>query len=284
MVTKVETVSILEPTQDLENNPSTPSSVSGSTKRKKKRRNGQSGNTPDLSSGSASPAPSEAPSQEDLVHSETPARTMEQWKHRAQSLRSSLNQVQNENRVLSTDLKAAVARANDAEQAEAAVNKGLLSARSVISQRDRSIAELNAMVSNQRADLRRLEDEKKKLDRRLILLKTVSANLQEAREGRDAAEKRLEESNSNASQLRKKVAKAEERIEALNKHVEALDMTKKQVEKLHCQIHDLHDEKELSEQKATRNVVLAASAGAVGGAVVTLALSLLSRPNDEKDQ
>lgn len=283
MVSKVEPASILEPAQTLESSPQTPTSVSGSTKRKKKRRNGQNGNTTELSSGSPSPSPSEAPSQDDVGQSEPSARTLEQWKERAQSLRSSLNEVQNEKRILATDLQAAVARANDAEQAEAAVNKGLLSARSVISQRDRSIAELNAMVSTQRADLRRLEDEKKKLDRRLILLKTVSANLQEAREGRDAAEKRLEDSHSVASKLKKKVAKAEETIAGLNKHVEALGMTKKQAEKLQCQLQDLHEEKEVSEKKAARNVIIAASAGAVGGAAVTLALSLFSRPNEDKD-
>ncbi|CAN8072219.1 unnamed protein product [Agarophyton chilense] len=280
MVTNVETSGTLESPQQLSTVVVGPIPVS--SKKKKKRRNGTSGNNSENSSGSASPLPSET--QNDTLFSDTSPGATERWKHRVQSLRSSLSQAQSENRALSADLKAAMARANDAEQAEAAVNKGLVTARSVISHRDRSIAELNAVVSNQRADFRRLEEEKKKLDRRLLLLKTVSANLQEAREERDNAEKKLEDCHSNIVRLKKRLSHLQETIEAYEKELAVLGMKEKQVDKLQGQLQDLREEKHLAEQQAERRSLVIAGASALGGAVAGLAFCFLTRSKDETEQ
>ncbi|KAI0560455.1 hypothetical protein FGB62_112g213 [Gracilaria domingensis] len=283
MVTNVETSTPLHPP------PQTSALVSkqtsASSKKKKKRRNGASaatGSGSENSSASASPPPSEA--QDDSMHSDTSPATMERWKHRVQSLRSSLSQVQAENRILSADLKAATARANDAEQAETAVNKGLLTARSVISQRDRSVAELNALASNQRADFRRLEEEKKKLDRRLVLLKTVSANLQEAREERDCAEKKTEELQSNSARLKKKLAQKQQLIDEQGKQLQVLELKEKQVDKLQCQLNDLREDKLSAEEQAARRSVMAAGASALCGVVAGVAFCLLTRARNEEDR
>lgn len=210
----------------------------------------------------------------------TDAATVEQWKNRVQSIRSSLTKVQKENQLLSADLSSALARASDAEHAELVVNKGLLSARSVITQRDRSIAELNANVSVLRADLAHLVDEKKKTDKRLILLKTVSDNLRDAREARDCGERKLESANAEIVRLKKCVEELKEEGDALKRQVQAMEMVKQQLSRIEQDLEDVIQEKEYGEVRAHRVSLVAAGLGAISVFTIRFAARMISSNRD----
>lgn len=163
---------------------------------------------------------------------------------------------------MASDLAAALARASDAEHAEDTVNKGLLTARSVISQRDRAIAELKSTSSNLRADLTQLQEEKKKTDKRLILLKTVSANLQEARENRDFLEKKLDDANAEISNLKRNNESLGRDIDSLKQQVEAMEMVKQQLARREIEVDELSRERVHAEEAAHRSELRAFTIGA----------------------
>lgn len=158
---------------------------------------------------------------------------------------------------------------SDAEHAEATVNKGLVTARAVISQRDRALAELTSSTQELKGEHAKLLEDKKRADKRLVILKTVSANLQEAREARDTAERKLEESNSNKAKLAGEV-------EELRKQVEALNMLKQQLSKVELEVDELTRFNGELHVSAKRDSVRAAGLGAAGVMVLSLMLRLLS--------
>lgn len=207
---------------------------------------------------------------------------LKQWKQRVASLKASLNNIQNEKRILAADLASATARANDAEQAEAAVNKGLITARTVINQRNRSISNLTVTNTTQRAELRRLEDDNKKLQLRFLLLKTVSANLREAREARDAVEAKLDESHSHVTRLTDKLKQAQATAVNLYAQLKFQEKLKHNITVLETQIQTLHHQKLSADQQAFRNVLKSGAAGAATTVVAVLVRGLMNRSREDR--
>lgn len=260
----------------------TPSQLPTTTKKKKKRKNSSSASPPDQppsSSSAQSPQVTSDPSSSHL----SPA-TLDQWQQRVQNLRSALTKAHQENQLQAADLSAALARASDAEHAEDTVNKGLLTARSVISQRDRTIAELNSTLSVNRADLTRLTEEKKKTDKRLLLLKTVSANLQEAREARDNLERKLDDANDRISKLTTITQENDSQIANLEKQVDALEMVKQQLARVEHDFHELSGQNGQLQAQNRRSSICAAGAGSVAVFAVAVAMRIASaKSRHEKD-
>lgn len=195
---------------------------------------------------------------------------------------------------LSRELEAALARASDAENAEAVVNKGLLTARSVITQRDRALDELQTLLSTTRGEVNVLTEEKKRTDRRLTLLKTMSDNLREARDLRAGSERRVEEVVKEKEMVeRRRVAlekEIEEWKEKMKEVVEEKISLEKDVERLNEQVRMLRDVKQklvAAETEMERGVVQRAAAEKRGrvncvraagmSAAVTLACTLVLR-------
>lgn len=159
---------------------------------------------------------------------------LEQWRARAINRRALLAQANADNERLRNDLSAAQARADDAEHAEAVVNRGLLTAKSVITQRDRALADLTNMHQQLKAEHVTVVEEKKRADKRLIILKTMSANLHEAREGKEVAERKLDEAGATNRRLSQKI---EELVKENNKLVEGVEHVEKENAGLVAELH-----------------------------------------------
>lgn len=208
--------------------------------------------------------------------SSTTQTTEEQWTQRLQNLRVSLSKSQEENKIIMSDLSAALARASDAEHAEDAVNKGLLTARTVIAKRDRVIAELKTNLSKFKSEVTHLQEEKKRIDKRLVLLKTVSANLQEAREARDAFERRLDEALASAALSVEKNSTMEKEIRTLQESVEALQMVKQELAKREMDFDEQNRILHLQYSESRRSEIRAFGVGALGMLTIGLTLRVVS--------
>lgn len=280
---------------------SSTSSPSSSHKKKKKRKNASNRELDE-----SQPLPNEASIQGD---------GLEQWRARAINRRALLAHTNADNGRLMDDLSAAQARADDAEQAEAVVNRGLLTARSVIAQRDRAIADLTSVHQQLKAEHAVVMDEKKRAEKRLVILKTMSANLHEAREGREVAEKKVDELGLTNSRLMKEVGQVEEvntglvkdvermrevnaklvreteqakevntnltkDVEGLKRQVDVLNTLKQQIVKAEIESDELRNSKEKLRVTAKRNSIRAAGLGA--GVVFTLSLTMQMFRGEEK--
>lgn len=197
------------------------------------------------------------------------------WRARAESRYVLLQEAVGKCNLAGEELKVAVERMVEAENAEAAVNSGLVTARAVIAERDRAIVDLNSAALANKAEIAKLTDEKKKTDKRLLLLKTVSANLQQAREARDAAEKRVEELGSAHSKLKASAA-------ALAREVEELRVVKAELIKRELEVEELKTFNEKSSEHAVVKSARAAGAGAAGVIALQILMRLLlSGPNKD---
>lgn len=244
--------------------------VSAPPKKKKKKRKNHNTTTT-----SASTDVGRSDLENSNAGSAQPTDTIEQWKQRVQSLRYELSKAHKESAMLKEDLGASIARAKDAEEAETAVNKGLLTARTVITQRDRAIAELNATISILRVEVAQLTDHKRKTDKRLQLLKTVSANLQEAREARDVTERKLNDASSSNGSLAKE-------IRQLNDQVEAMAMVKQQMAGLEGDVEVITREKEEAILAGRKDSIRSACLGAAGMLICGVTLRAISGPRKEE--
>lgn len=232
---------------------------------------------------------------------------LEQWRARAINRRALLADANADNARLMDDLSAAQARADDAEQAEAVVNRGLLTARGVIAQRDRAIADLTSVHQQLKAEYAVVTEEKKRAEKRLVILKTMSANLQEAREGKEVAEKKLDDQGLTITNLMKEVehlgkvntelgkevehmhevntelvneiqqtrqtnANLRKEVDGLKRQVDMLNMLKQKIVKVEIEFDELRNSKEKLRVTAKRNSIRAAGLGA--GVVFTLSLTL----------
>jgi chromosome segregation ATPase len=128
-----------------------------------------------------------------MVDSSTDLETLESWKAKAKQRLSLLHDLNESSKRTKAELAVAQQRAADAEEAESLVNNGLKTATALLGERDRQVQELTTANSAARAELATLTEEKKKVDKRLALVKTIGTSLQEAREAASIAERRLEE-------------------------------------------------------------------------------------------
>lgn len=244
--------------------PATPTApVSAAPKKKKKRKNAAN---PALDE--ATPLPNEASIRGDSV---------EQWRARALNRRALLAAAQADVDRLSADLAAALARVSDAEHAEATVNKGLLTARAVITQRDRALAELTSSHQELKGEHAKVVEDKKRGDKRLVILKTVSANLQEAREAREVAERKLEDAHAANAKLRTQAA-------ALKEQVEALKMVKQQLAKREVEVDELVRGREEMRVEAKKGAVRAAGIGAAGVVGISVVLRVLGGGRRDREE
>jgi chromosome segregation ATPase len=129
----------------------------------------------------------------DMLDSSTDPETLESWKAKAKQRLALLHDLNESSKRTKAELAVAQHRAADAEEAESLVNNGLKTATALLGERDRQVQELTTANSAARAELATLLEEKKKVDKRLALVKTIGTSLQEAREAAATAERRLEE-------------------------------------------------------------------------------------------
>jgi chromosome segregation ATPase len=129
----------------------------------------------------------------DMTDSSNDPETLESWKAKAKQRLSLLHDLNESSKRVKAELVVAQQRVADAEEAEVMVNNGLKTATVRLSERDRQVQELTTANAASRAELATLTEEKKKVDKRLALVKTIGANLQEARDAAATAERRLEE-------------------------------------------------------------------------------------------
>lgn len=249
-------------------------SATAAQKKKKKRKSNSSSRDLDESQ----PLPNEDSIRGDGV---------DQWRARAVNRRALLAKAQADYSLLRADLAAALARVADAEQAEKMVNNGLVTARSVIAQRDRAIADLTSVHQQLKGEHAKVAEEKKRAEKRLLILKTVSANLQEAREGKEHVERKLEDSNGANRKLLKQIHDLEvvetelrNNVRELRRQVEALNMLKQQLARAEMELEDLKTEKEEMRVAARRGSICAAGVGAAGAFALSLTLRLLRNRRD----
>eukprot|EP00177_Eucheuma_denticulatum_P000119 GFKZ01000209.1.p1 GENE.GFKZ01000209.1~~GFKZ01000209.1.p1 ORF type:complete len:387 (-),score=73.96 GFKZ01000209.1:479-1639(-) len=249
-------------------------SASNSQKKKKKRKSNSSSRDLDESQ----PLPNEESIRGDGV---------DQWRARAVNRRALLAKAKSDYSLLRADLAAALARVADAEQAEKMVNSGLVTARSVIAQRDRAIADLTSVHQQLKGEHAKIAEEKKRAEKKLLILKTVSANLQEAREGKEHTEKKLEEASGANKKLLKQirdlaVVETELRndVSELSRQVEALNMLKQKLARAEMELEELRTEKEELRKAAKRGSICAAGIGAAGAFALSFTLRLLRKERD----
>lgn len=249
----------------------TPPAQSTTTAQKKKKKRKSHSSSRDLDE--SKPLPNEESIRGDGV---------DQWRARAVNRRALLAKAKTDHSLLQADLTAALARVSDAEQAEAMVNSGLVTARNVIAQRDRAIADLTSVHQQLKGEHAKVSEDKKRAEKRLVILKTVSANLQEAREGKEHVERKLEESNATNKKLLKRIedmAKVEmelrNEVQELQRQIDALNMLKQQLARVELDLEEQKTEKEELRVAAKRGSIRAAGIGAAGAFVLSFTLRLL---------
>lgn len=164
------------------------------------------------------------------------------WQSKAEQRLGQLNDAVQELRRLEAEVSVSAARVEDAEAAEAAVNAGLKSAHSLIAERDRALAEMKTENANFRAEVAQLNEDKKKNEKRLVLLKTMSANLHEARENCDAMKRRGDELSATNDKLNQTISAQEATITELKAVELQLANRKNEVEHLHEKMHEQREE------------------------------------------
>lgn len=130
----------------------------------------------------------------DMADLDTDPDTVEAWRAKAKQRLALLHDLNESSKRMKSELTAAHARAKEAEEAEALVNNGLKTATSLLTGRERMLTEANSTTAALRGEVASLTAEKKKLEKRLALVKTIGSSLQEAKDAATVAEQRLEES------------------------------------------------------------------------------------------
>lgn len=130
------------------------------------------------------------------------------WKLRAGARLARLRELHAEIEKLRRDLIDACNRASDAEKAELLVNRGLKNAHHLLSARDKRIASQDMENTSMKADAESAKAEKKKLEQRIVLLKSVADKLQASK---DDAEKKVDDTNTHT---RKVIADLETKFNA----------------------------------------------------------------------
>lgn len=245
------------------------------TKKKKKRKSNRSLND-------ANPLPNEESIRGDGI---------DQWRARANNRKTLYEQTKAESSLLRADLTAALARVADAEHMEKMVNKGLVTAKGIIHEKDRALADLNSLYQNLKGDHVKLTEEKKRAEKRLIILKTVSANLQEMKEKKEQLEKKLEESGVTNAKLKKEIQELDEKKVALEKEIKILKkglvdlgLLKKEYKRVQSDLACLQVEKEELKVMAKRDSLRAAGFGAASMLALNITLRVLTggRKKDEE--
>lgn len=232
----------------------------------------------------------------EMTDPDTDADTIESWRAKAKQRLSLLQDLNEHSRRIKEELHVAHQRATDAEEAESLVNEGLKTATSLLAERDRQVSDLTSTNANLRAELNTVTEEKKKVDKRLALVKTIGSNLQEAKEAASASERKLEEAMVANSRLRTSLATAQSELAELRPLRKVVARKDDELQKLRAErqseekesVPTVHDTRnEISEQlegshhaeqtpgNKQNNVVLAGVG--VGGVVVGVALTVVLR-------
>ncbi len=196
------------------------------------------------------------------------------WRARAGLRLDRLRGVAGELDTLRRELKDAVDRADDAQNAERMVNAGLRSAHTLLAERDKALASSTSHAATLTAEVSTLTDEKRKIEKRLALLKTVSEKLQEAREARDTAERRADDVAAANSELKKAVAELELNLQGQADTVSAL---KEDIERHVAEHRVAVEDAALAQVEAEKKIQIAAGAGAVAGVLASVVLGGLIR-------
>ncbi len=112
----------------------------------------------------------------------------------------------------------------------------------------------------------------------MLLLKTVSDKLQEARDARDATEKRLDDANAQSMLLKKTVAKLEREVTQLHALEKELCMRDEQI----VELHTMQQAREVEVRKHMRTVGgVGAGVGLVAAIVLRAMTTRLGKDRDD---
>lgn len=157
------------------------------------------------------------------------------------------------------------------------MNQGLRGAKALLEQRDKALGALQEANGRLGAEVATMTDAAKKTEKRLLLLKTVSKNLQEARDERDAAAARAEESATQVAELRKEVAA----MEALGVRLGETENVVKQRDEELARLTAETTAKEVAHESRIR---LVGAVAAAGGAVFGIILRAIVPRSDHREE
>lgn len=204
------------------------------------------------------------------------------WRARAVVRLDRLKAVSAEIESLKRELNDAACRADDARHAEQLVNTGLRDAHLLLAERDKALASSTSRAATLTAEVTTLTDEKRKIEKRLTLLKTVSEKLQEARDAKDAAERRADDAAIANSDLKKEIAQLENDLKDQADTVRAL---KADFGTLLAEHRAALCDAELAKVENEKRVHIAAGAGIAAGMVLSIIVGLISRVGEgEEDE
>lgn len=157
------------------------------------------------------------------------------------------------------------------------MNQGLRGAKALLEERDKAVGGLQEANGRLAGEVATLTDAAKKTEKRLLLLKTVSKNLQEARDERDAAGARADEAGAQVAALRKEVAV----MGALEKR---LAETEEAVRRREGEVKRLEEEGAERVVENERRMRVVGVAAAAGGAVAGIILRAIVPRREGKEE